>query len=449
MKYWKYDSLFFRMACAQIMLLGCCLLIIGGLMVVQRNQLLAPQYAIWLAPHITAMGSQQVGAEIRVEELGITIRRRAGLPAGLKWHAEGFPAAFIFASELSRYRIATDSLWVSLENGHINLWVRVQLPGSEPYWLSGNVPFARLDWQPRMTAGVLILIALTSLVSWRFTLRVTRPLNQLRQRMQLHAQIGSHALPAWTSTPLRQAPPELVEMEKAYKSLAERQQRNEHERALLLAGVSHDLRSPLSRIRLAAEMLPETADNAGGVASITRNVDLADRLTATFLEYVRTSAIELNQSVDLAAVAHEVIAGFERPEGVLQLQTPPSLVLHHAHELLFQRLLVNLIDNALKYGSTPVNVVLRDEEAFVRIIVADTGAGLPQGEQGELLHAFARGDASRNLPGFGLGLAIVQQIVSRLQGTLEFAHDGAGHQVIVRLPCRPDDPAVHLHQQES
>ncbi|MFY8042882.1 MAG: sensor histidine kinase, partial [Rhodoferax sp.] len=272
------------------------------------------------------------------------------------------------------------------------------------------------------------------LVSWVFARRVTGPLSQLSHRMQLHAHHGVDSPLPWPHMQSRKAPPELIEIESAYRLLAERLQRNERERALLLAGVSHDLRSPLSRIRLAAEMLPETADNAAGVASITRNVDHADRLTASFLEFIRTSTVVMDEAVDLAAVALEGVIGFERLEHELQLRSPDSVMLQRAHGLLVQRLIVNLVDNALKHGGLPVEVDIVEEDGWATMTISDTGPGLPQSGAGNLMEAFARGDASRGVPGFGLGLAIAQQVVVRLHGELHFTQDGVRHQVVVRLP---------------
>jgi two-component system osmolarity sensor histidine kinase EnvZ len=233
-----------------------------------------------------------------------------------------------------------------------------------------------------------------------------------------------------------QAPPELIAIDAAYRKLAQRLQRTERERALLLAGVSHDLRSPLSRIRLAAEMLPESADNAPGVASITRNVDAADRLTASFIEFIRAGVVPLNEVVDVAEAARRAVAGFDRSPHELSVCAPTSLLLQQTHGLLIERLVANLIDNALKHGRTPVEVeVARSDDAVV-LTVSDAGAGLPTDGAGRLMEAFARGDASRNLPGFGLGLAIAQQTVERLQGDLSFLKRAGRHQVAARLPLQ-------------
>jgi two-component system osmolarity sensor histidine kinase EnvZ len=432
----KFDSLFMRLALAQIVLLGSSLLVIGSLLVIERNQLSAAEFATLLAPNMKAAVHADLTQEFPVDGLGLNIRRHGQLPDGWKLQVYAMPAAVDFVKALAKYDVVIDDVWLNRRNGHFTLWVHVLVPGSTPVWLSGNIPSMLPMWAPRMTVGLMLLVLVSSLVSWGFASRVTRPLSQLRHRMQLHAHNGVEPPLPWPSMQSRKAPPELVEIENAYRLLAERLQRNERERALLLAGVSHDLRSPLSRIRLAAEMLPESTDNAAGVASITRNVDHADRLTASFLEFIRASTVVMDEAVDLAAVALEAVVGFERPVHELQLSSPDSVWLQRAHGLLVQRLIVNLVDNALKHGGLPVEVDIVEEAGWATMTVSDTGPGLPQKDEGHLMEAFARGDASRGVPGFGLGLAIAQQIVVRLHGELYFAQDSGRHQVVVRLPLR-------------
>jgi len=108
--------------------------------------------------------------------------------------------------------------------------------------------------------------------------------------------------------------------------------------------------------------------------------------------------------------------------------------LSQAHSLLVERLIVNLVDNALKHGRVPVKVEVSKQGDSAALHVFDAGPGLPLDGAGRLMEAFARGDASRGVPGFGLGLAISQQIVVRLQGELAFGHEGGMHQVQIRLP---------------
>jgi len=101
---------------------------------------------------------------------------------------------------------------------------------------------------------------------------------------------------------------------------------------------------------------------------------------------------------------------------------------------LIERLAVNLVDNALKHGGLPVQVRMSRVGDAMQLTVIDSGPGLPAGSGDTLLEAFARGDASRGVPGFGLGLAIVNQIVVRLQGKLHFEPCPAGHSVRVLIP---------------
>jgi two-component system osmolarity sensor histidine kinase EnvZ len=184
-------------------------------------------------------------------------------------------------------------------------------------------------------------------------------------------------------------------------------------------------------------MLPETADNAIDVATVTRNVDQADRLIASFLEFVRAGTLKLDETVDAAVAVRQAVAGFGRPPCELVAHGPERLMLHDASSILLERLVVNLVENALKHGAVPVKVHLSQVDETMKLAVSDCGPGLPAGGSERLMEAFTRGDASRNVPGFGLGLAIVHQIVNRLKGQLHFEHSPQrGHSVLVVMPLR-------------
>lgn len=440
----RVDSLFLRLVLAQTVLVCSALVVFGGLLVIERNELVAPQYAERWAPRIIAAAWAQEAQASRIDRLDSVIVRHsamplAAVPQGYTMRIRTFPAVGLFIEELARHGIVVRDAWLRYEDAHVAMWMLVEVQGLAPVWMSGAIPAALLPvWASRLTVGIVLLVVVIGLVSRGFSRRVTRPLAQLRNRMHAHASTG--VLPPKPLHSMRDshAPPELVEIDAAYHQLAERLQRNERERALLLAGVSHDLRSPLSRIRLAAEMLPESPDNAAGVASITRNVDEADRLTASFLEFIRASTVPLNETVDLAELTHNALAGFERPDQELRASAPASLLLHQAHALLVERLIFNLVDNAFKHGGAPVAVDLVQEDGWAKLTVSDAGPGLPQSGASQLMEAFARGDASRGAPGFGLGLAIAQQVVARLQGEILFDRPSTRHQVTVRLPLRVD-----------
>jgi two-component system osmolarity sensor histidine kinase EnvZ len=112
---------------------------------------------------------------------------------------------------------------------------------------------------------------------------------------------------------------------------------------------------------------------------------------------------------------------------------PGSLPLLQAHALLVDRLVFNLVDNALKHGRPPVTVELSQQPGGVVLDVVDQGEGLAATGGDALLRAFARGNSRRRLPGSGLELAAVQQIAERLQGRLEHFRDTRGHTMRVVL----------------
>jgi two-component system osmolarity sensor histidine kinase EnvZ len=187
---------------------------------------------------------------------------------------------------------------------------------------------------------------------------------------------------------------------------------------------------------MAAELLPDTADIAARRASIVRNVDVADRLIASFLDYVRAAELPLASTVDVVAVARHLLQARDEPADVLALAAPGRLDVPRSHELLLERLLANLVDNAMRHGKPPVMVRLCADGDDALIDVEAQGPGIAPGARERLTQAFARGDASRGTPGTGLGLAIVQQIVQRMGGSLAFDRVDGRACARVRLPLR-------------
>ena len=121
---------------------------------------------------------------------------------------------------------------------------------------------------------------------------------------------------------------------------------------------------------------------------------------------------------------------------MLTIVAPARLDVTRTHELLLERLLANLVDNAMRHGRPPVLIRLRADGGDAVLDVADHGPGIAPAARARLTQAFARGDASRATPGTGLGLAIVQQIVRRMGGTLSFEVVDGAPCVRVRLPRR-------------
>lgn len=307
-------------------------------------------------------------------------------------------------------------------------WIAVKGADGQERWLGIRDEVVESYVAMRLVIALVLGFAVVGVASWIVARRLTRPLEALRRRIESHdaAPVEAGATPTL----------EIAAIDNAWVALANRLARQESERALLLAGVSHDLRSPLSRIRMAAELLPETDGIAARRTSIVRNVDVADRLIASFLDYVRAAELPLASTVDVAAIARRLLQARDEPVDQLALAAPERLDVPHAHELLLERLLANLVDNAMRHGKPPVLIRLRSESGSVVIDVEDHGPGIAPEARERLTQAFARGDASRGTAGTGLGLAIVRQVVQRMGGTLSFESVAGAPCVRVRLPAR-------------
>jgi signal transduction histidine kinase len=187
----------------------------------------------------------------------------------------------------------------------------------------------------------------------------------------------------------------------------------DEQRRVMLLGVSHDLRSPLTRIRVAADLLeqePALRD------LIVRNVELADAIIESFLSYVRTDSEPVADAVDLSAIALNAARLAELPQ--YQADVTPDVTVR-GNPTMLQRTLMNLLDNAARHGAPPVSLSLAVDKSRneATLVVQDHGPGVVDPKR--MLQPFERGDESRAHGGAGLGLAIVARIVERHGGTLD------------------------------
>ncbi len=424
-------TLFRRLVVAQAIGAFALLFVFSGVFYVERNRVIAKLTAQRWAPALRAaagLGQPVANApgaiEVRVsdERPGDAIPSNAWAPRITTLRStlreDGVPAAeVVFTRGVPR---PVTWIAVTAADGRVR-WLGIRDEVVESY----------VVW--RLLIAMVLGLAVVLAASWALARRLTRPLEALRRRIESH---DARATPLAVSAARAEPTLEIAAIESAFLSLADRLAHQESERALLLAGVSHDLRSPLARIRMAAELLPETEGIAARRTSIVRNVDVADRLIASFLDYVRASELPLESTVDVVAVARRLVEQRDQPAHVLAIDAPARLELPRTHELLLERLLANLVDNAMLHGRPPVRIRLSTDGADAVIDVEDHGPGLAPAAQERLTQAFARGDASRGTPGTGLGLAIVQQIARRMGGRLSFERVAGAPCVRVRLPAR-------------
>lgn len=425
----RFDSLFARLLLLQAVLASAVLLVFGALLYVERNVTIARLVGQRLAPVLRQAAGWPAVPDSTAPPM---VLRGAGRPQDERVAGQNAPRLRALADELRRRGVPLQDSVLARGDGGPVLWLLVGTPAGEAVWLGVADPALAARLPGRFLLAVLLATLLVAGVSWAFTRRLTRPLEQLRTRM-LSLRPGE-ALPAAGQPKHRSASPEIAAMEAAYDELLQRFERHERERSLLLAGVSHDLRSPLARIRTAAELLPESPDAAPWRDAIVRNTQAADRLIGSFLDHVRAGELALDQAADLAAVARAAAAATGRPADELVVHAEAPVLLAQTHPLLLERLIDNLLDNAFKHGRAPVELFVADRgDGFALVEVSDAGEGLPDARREALLQAFARGDSARGTPGTGLGLAIVARTVARMGGTLAFERREGRHVVSVLL----------------
>ena len=426
-------TLFRRLVVAQTIGSLALVLVFGGAFYAERNRTVARLTAERWAPALRAAAG--FGAAATGVAAPLEVRVSDSRPAGAIPSSRWAPRIVALRSTLRDDGVPAGDVVFTHGVPHAVTWIEVTGADGRTRWFGLQDDVIESFVFRRLFIALALGLAVVSAASWALARRLTRPLEALRQRIE------SHDL---TQPPASTAPAadggaqtlEIAAIETAWVALADRLAHQERERALLLAGVSHDLRSPLARIRMAAELLPESADVAARRTSIVRNVDVADRLIASFLDYVRASELPLADTVDVAALARHLLETREEPADLLALAAPAQLEVPHTHALLLERLLANLVDNAMRHGKPPVLVRLSTDGRDAVIDVEDHGPGIAPDAQARLTQAFARGDASRGTPGTGLGLAIVQQIVRRMGGALSFERVADLPCVRVRLPAR-------------
>lgn len=212
-----------------------------------------------------------------------------------------------------------------------------------------------------------------------------------------------------------EGPLELRSLGAAFNRMARDLESIERERAMVLAGISHDLRTPLSRMRLALEM---SGAESGAAGAMVADIDEIDAIIGQFLDFAR-GVTEHKAEQDLADLLDEVATHYTRVGKKVELaldDVPPFRFARMA----VRRAISNLVDNALRYAAEPVEIELKRASGAARIEVRDRGPGIPPEEAERLKRPFTRLDAARSGPaGAGLGLAIVERVARAHGGSLE------------------------------
>ena len=318
-------------------------------------------------------------------------------------------------------RLGADTQVVNAVNGVFGVWISFSID-DDGYWVYiERNPFnsaLNSTWIGWSAAAVLLAL----LVAVAITRLVNRPLSKLSAAARA---LGAGRVPA----PLPEdGPAELRTVNRNFNRMVSDLEQLARDRAVLLAGISHDLRTPLARLRLEIEInpLPDETRHA-----MSADIEQMDAIVGQFLDYARPASTQPFVGVDLSTLMADAVTrlqasapGAAAGERTIDCAIAPGVVVDgNPTELL--RAVDNLLTNAARYGHDPDDGVLRLRVEVARegrqalVTIADQGPGIAADEIERVLRPFERGDAARSgSNGSGLGLAIIDRVASRHGGTL-------------------------------
>ncbi|MBO5038572.1 MAG: two-component sensor histidine kinase [Alphaproteobacteria bacterium] len=218
----------------------------------------------------------------------------------------------------------------------------------------------------------------------------------------------------------------------AFIKMKERIQKQISERTQMLAGVSHDLRTPLTRMKLQLAMLPDNPDNKEFIDDIGEMEKMLDG----YLAFVSGEGGEKNTFVDMNELILSIINKFRNTKAMIRYSTNDQVSAIQGREQALKRAVTNIISNAFNYGKT-IAVALESNNNKLEITVDDDGPGIPADKREEVFKAFYRIDESRNKEtgGVGLGLSIARDIITSHGGKIELTDSALGGlRVLISIP---------------
>ncbi len=317
------------------------------------------------------------------------------------------------------------TLVASKVNGEKALWISFDIEGDQ-YWLITDPK--RLERQLggnwlEVSATAVLLALIGAILISRL---VNRPLANLARSIE---KLSRGERPQR----LRESgPTEISELNRRFNQLAGDLHAMEADRAVVLAGVSHDIRTPLTRLRLEIEL---SGLDEASKESMVEEIDRIDSIVRQFIEFARPPEFTIEE-VDVDDVLQQMTRAYsrERSDGLLELQARlESGLSWQGNTIILQRILANLLENAMKYGRSRedgvarVDVLGRRRGRGIELVVRDQGPGVPDEALERLARPFARLDPERGgVGGSGLGLAVVSRLARRAGGELTLENASVG-----------------------
>lgn len=303
--------------------------------------------------------------------------------------------------------------------------------GEDEYWLA--LPRDRLEriFPAQWLGWGAAALALSLAGAWLVVFRVTRPLKALASAA---ADIGQGRRPQPVEAT---GPAEIETLARSFNQMNADLARLDEDRALILAGISHDLRTPLTRLRMGIEMSTDDETMRDGMIA---DVEEMDRTIGQFLDFARTDDAGDSESatpIDLGAMIEDLAAQYRKRNAPLSASLAGACTVSGRPQPL-RRAVANLVDNALRYAGSeqPIELALTAGDDTAVIEVRDRGPGIPPEQAERLKLPFTRLEAARtNALGAGLGLAIVDRIARAHGGRFDLLpRPGGGLVARIELP---------------
>ncbi len=341
-------------------------------------------------------------------------------------------------AEKIRAQLGPDTRIGAEVNGVPGVWVSFDIQG-DAYWVFIEGDLLARDIGTKWIGWAIVAAVLSLLATVAITRVVNRPLQRLsRAARELGAGRSPTLLP-------ETGPSEIRTVNLSFNRMVSDLAKLEQDRAVLLAGISHDLRTPLTRLRLEVEIndLPEETRRA-----MIGDIEQMDAIVGQFLDYARAKPQQAAERLDFSALVDEALAASRlmHTDAATIARDVRHGIFVQGHRTELLRAIDNLLTNADRYGRTAdsgrleLAVSLERDNADAVLGVADRGPGIAPERIEQLMRPFERGDTARSeVKGAGLGLAIVERIARMHGGSFELkANAPRGVRAVLRIPAESD-----------
>lgn len=333
-----------------------------------------------------------------------------------------------------RQQLGPETRFASSWEGLPGFWVSFRIQADDPedageFWVMLPVERVMRPHTREWIGWGAAALCLALLGAYLIVSRLNRPLKDLTAAART---VGRGETPPRLD---EDGPTELAELAHAFNQMSRDLQELDADRALILAGVSHDLRTPLARLRLGVEMC---GADAADVDAMVSDIEDMDRIIGQFLSFSRESGDEAFTPLDLAGLAEELASLYARRGFPLTLHAR-TIAIAEARPQALRRAVTNLIENALRYAGHPPELEVGMVDGHPAIEVLDRGPGIPATDTDRVKRPFTRLESARsNTKGSGLGLAIVDRIVRGHQGEFRLSsREGGGLRASILLRPAP------------